>query len=99
MRGNFINQIFWNNYSGIEILINEECKVTIADFMNVKEAADGTKDKKTKNGVQEFGHQTDNSEYFLIKAFEREYLEYQRGGTRNFNYSINQHSISDSHVY
>jgi phage terminase large subunit len=62
MRGNFINAVFAHNEQGLEFIIGNNCSKSIADYMYLKEAADGTKAKiKEKNkdtGVtyEKYGH-------------------------------------------
>jgi PBSX family phage terminase large subunit len=62
MRGMFINAVFDSNYGGLTFAISEKCTNTIADYMFLKEASDGTKSKqKVKNpetGVsyEKYGH-------------------------------------------
>lgn len=86
MRGNFINQVLFNNFDDISITIGEHCKTTINDFIGTKEAADGTKNKetevdpKTKVRYQKYGHLTDCFDYMITSAFSSSYLKYQRGG-------------------
>ncbi len=80
MRGQFINQIFYNNFEGIEISIGSNCKKTINDFTNVKEAPDGTKLKEKKGGVQIVSHFSDCCDYIILEAFKQEFSIYQRGG-------------------
>lgn len=87
MRGNFINTILEKEFLGISLLIDESCKHTINDFINLKEASDGTKNKemetdgKTKVRFQKYGHFTDLTDYLFCSAFANEYATYQRGGT------------------
>lgn len=82
LRCMFIDKIFNNDFTGIEIEISQNCKNLINDLKKVKQAADGTKlkevirDKQTGATFQEFGHCTDAMEYLIIKYFEREYLEF-----------------------
>ncbi|CAB4136156.1 XtmB Phage terminase large subunit [uncultured Caudovirales phage] len=86
MRGNWINQILGHNEGGIEIIINDTCKHSIADYSYLKEASDGTKHKeKTRDpetGVnyEKYGHMSDCSDYLLTFAFITEYNNFQRGG-------------------
>jgi hypothetical protein len=86
MRGNWINTVFEKNLNDIVVVIGENCKLTINDFVNLKEAADGTKNKEmeteptTKVRYQKYGHFTDLFDYFLCSAFGKEYSSYQRGG-------------------
>ena len=86
MRGNFINLILEKEYDGITFGIDENCRMTIADFVNTKEAADGTKNKEmetdptTKVRYQRNGHFSDLTDYFLCRAFAESYAKYQNGG-------------------
>lgn len=86
MRGMFINDIFQNNYKGIELYISEKCSNTIADYLYLKEASDGTKAKiKTKNietavSYEKYGHTSDANDYFICAYFGSEFAQYQKGG-------------------
>lgn len=88
MRGNFINTVFEASFGGIELFIDERCDNTIADYIYLKEASDGTKLKeKAKNndtGVtyEKYGHCSDANDYFICQAFSDEYGDYQRGGKK-----------------
>lgn len=81
-RGNFINEIFSSNIYGIDYTIDESCTKTIADYNNVKEASDGTKEKtKTKHPItkvsyEEYGHLTDTDDYFICEYYKEEYEKY-----------------------
>lgn len=61
-RGQFINAVFSENAQGLEFIVSDKCTNTIADYMFLKMASDGTKAKiKTKNpdtGVsyEKYGH-------------------------------------------
>jgi hypothetical protein len=86
MRGSFINTVLESNYGAIKVVIDRKNKHTINDFVNVKEAPDGTKakiketDPKTLVSFQKWGHFTDLFDYFICQAFINEYNNYQRGG-------------------
>jgi hypothetical protein len=86
MRGNFINTALEKNFDDITIIIGKNCKETINDFTNTKEAEDGTKAKTketnpaTKISYQKNGHFTDLFDYFICSAFRSSYEKYQRGG-------------------
>jgi hypothetical protein len=99
MRGNWINTVLEKELGGITITIDERCKKTINDFVNLKEAADGTKlkemdtDPKTRARFQKVGHFTDLFDYLLVSAFGSEFEAYQRGGTGiNINFGKNKPS-------
>jgi hypothetical protein len=86
MRGDWINTIFEKEYNGIKIVIGTNCKKTINDFIAVKEAPDGTKNKETatdpntKKSFQVVGHFSDLTDYLICSAFSNDFLQYQRGG-------------------
>ena len=85
MRGNFINTILEKEFGGVKIIIGDNCKNTINDFILLKEASDGTKlkemetDAKTKVRYQKVGHFTDLFDYICCTAFAGEFSNYQRG--------------------
>lgn len=85
-RGNFINTIFEKGFNGIEIVIGRNCKYTIEDLTNVKEAADGRKlkqvttDPKTGVSYQKYGHFSDILDYVTVQAFRSDFILYERGG-------------------
>lgn len=85
MRGNWINTIFEKKIGGIKIIIGENCKKTINDFVLLKEAEDGTKSKEmetnptTKVRYQKVGHFTDLFDYLMCSAFAQKFAEYQAG--------------------
>lgn len=84
MRGNFINTAL-EGFEGIKITIGDNCKNSIADFTNVKEAPDGTKaklkvrDSETKVSYEQFGHCSDTFDYLLCEAFKNLFTLYQNG--------------------
>jgi hypothetical protein len=86
IRGQFINNIFCNQTGGIEIIIGENCKNTILDLQNVKQAADDTKlkvtvkDNATGISYQEWGHLSDCMDYAIIRIFSSEFETFRRGG-------------------
>ncbi len=89
MRGNFINTIFEKGYDGIEIIIHLTCVKSIADYVYLKEASDGTKKKEkavnpdTNVSFEKFGHTSDSADYMICYAFANEFLKYQKGGTES----------------
>lgn len=86
MRVDFFNTVLERKYGGIEFGIDERCKLTIQDFMSIKEAADGTKNKEmetdpvSKVRYQKYGHFTDLCDYFICRAFYEDYTNFMRGG-------------------
>lgn len=87
-RGDFMNAVLESEYSGISITIDASCKLMVNDLIGVKEAADGTKDKKMesdpKTGVryQKFGHFSDLLDYLMCYAFAIEYKAFQTGNKK-----------------
>jgi phage terminase large subunit len=83
MRGKWINSIF-ADLREVKVFINENSPLLIADLLNLKEAADGTKFKqKVKDPITEvtsekYGHFTDGMDYFLCEAFS-DYDTFQGG--------------------
>ena len=77
-RRDFINRIFEEKLP-IRIIISDKCKKMIADYMYVKQALDGTKDKhivtdkETGERYQKYGHFSDNADYLLVEAFKNYY--------------------------
>jgi hypothetical protein len=86
MRGDWINTILEKQFNDITITIGTNCKKTINDFISVKEAPDGTKNKETatdpntKKLYQIVGHFSDCFDYLLCSAFANDFTAYQRGG-------------------
>lgn len=87
MRGNFINTVLESNFGDISLIIDPKCKNTINDFINLKEAPDGTKaktketDPTTRVSFQKWGHFTDLFDYFICSVFASDYANYQRGSS------------------
>lgn len=85
MRGNWINTVFEKELHKLRFVIGENCKLAIMDFIKLKEAADGTKnkemqvDEKTKVRSQKYGHFTDLFDYIACSAFGNEFAKYQAG--------------------
>lgn len=85
LRGQFINEIFKNNFGGIRILVDDSCTNMIDDLMYCQEASDGTKFKqrirdKESNLTHELrGHFTDALDYMLCRLFINEWRAYKRG--------------------
>ena len=98
MRGMWINTVLEKGIGGIKIIIGDNCKKTINDFINTKEAADGTKNKEMETNAnkvrfQKVGHFTDLFDYLLCTAFANDFVNYQRGDIQNsFTFGKNKHS-------
>lgn len=86
MRGKWINAVF-ADLREIKVFISEESPLFVSDLLNLKEAADGTKykqkvkDENTGVTSEKYGHFTDGMDYFLCKAFESDYMNFQKGGS------------------
>jgi len=67
----FINEIYENNYSGWSIVIADHCKISIDDYITVKEDMDGkmlkkkVKDETTEVTYEPHGHFSDAKRYFI----------------------------------
>lgn len=83
LSGDFVNAVFENNFDMLQITIGENCKESISDYIETKEAADGgiakirVKDSVTKITFEENGHITDTLRYFIAEAFKDSYRKYQ----------------------
>ena len=107
-RQQFMNTVFWNQkrkepYLGITILISPDCKITIQDYVNVKEDPKGAgkyKEKQTdsESGIssQKYGHMSDTGDYFICYAFMAEYAKYQNGD-KVFNVTIGKNVSKNSY--
>ena len=84
MRGMWINTVMEKEIGGIRVIINNECKRTINDLIQLKEAADGTKHKEMETNAagvryQRVGHFSDLLDYIMCSAFASEFTQYQKG--------------------
>jgi PBSX family phage terminase large subunit len=86
VRGDFMNEVMASNYENMMFIIDESLKDAINEYMNVKEAPDGTKlkenvnDKTTGVKYQPWGHISDLGDYMVCEAFRNQFLTFQRGG-------------------
>ncbi len=75
----FINDILSKKIKEFSIEINENCKTSINDYINVKKDKDGNIDKSEKdiktNG-QKYGHLTDAFKYFICEYLYDEFESY-----------------------
>tara|TARA_R110002020_G_scaffold3468_3_gene15427 strand:- start:5877 stop:7328 length:1452 start_codon:yes stop_codon:yes gene_type:complete len=85
-RGEFINEIFAGNVPEASILIGSECNNTVADYLYLKEDADGLKfkekttDKATKVRFEKYGHTSDANDYLHLEIFKPYFSRFIRGG-------------------
>jgi hypothetical protein len=81
IRGQFINEIFSDNQSGLRIEIDSSCINTLNDLIYIKESADSKKvkekvtDKTTGQTYEKYGHLSDCLDYTVCTLFN---LEFQR---------------------
>lgn len=93
MRGKWINEVFDHKEGALTFIIGEKCVNSIADYMYLKEASDGTKakikekNKETNVTFERYGHTSDANDYLLCYAFSGEFAKYQHGGAK-FEYTI-----------
>jgi hypothetical protein len=77
----WINEIFAANEGGISISIDSKCRESINDYQFCEEAQDGTMKKNKVDGIELLGHISDTFRYFMCKAFEKEFLQFQNKNT------------------
>lgn len=86
MSASFFNSILEDNTQGLSFGADKDSRKAISDFENTKEDKNGKIDKTTvRNPVtkityQPYGHFVDLTRYFLCSVYEKEYLQFQRGG-------------------
>lgn len=79
----FINEIYEVGINGYNITISDSCKVSIEDYLTVKQAPDGTmlkpKEKNTLTGkmYETHGHFSDAKRYFIIELLKEEWNKYK----------------------
>lgn len=100
MRGNFINDIFANQFDDISINLYENSVYLKNDLLFGKEDSDGTKlkEKVKENDVtyEKYHHFSDTMDYFICKAFASSYQKFQTGDNTIFNRRIGRNTKSDS---
>jgi len=85
-RGEFINEIFAGKIEDVDIIIGENCTNTTADYLYLKEAADGTKfkekttDKISKVRYEKYGHTSDANEYLYCEILKPQFKQFLTGG-------------------
>jgi hypothetical protein len=99
MRANWMNTVFEKQVGNLQIVIAENCKTAINDFILTKEDENGGKNKKTitdpqtKVSYQPNGHFCDLLEYFMCSKFASQFARWQAGGAVNsITYGRNTHS-------
>ena len=75
----FTNKLLAVGYKNIKITISPKCKNLIKDLEFLKEAPDGgkliekTKDERTGQSYEKYGHTSDSMRYFFVGAFPNLY--------------------------
>lgn len=83
MSGSFVNDIYEAELYGYSITIGDNCKVSIDDYINVKEDPNGKmlkvkiKDKETGISYEPYGHFSDAKRYFITTLLKVEYEKYR----------------------
>lgn len=89
MSGEFINAIFDKIFPGIDILIDEKCKVSIEDYMSVQKDVNGgilktrIKNKVTMQTYEEHGHISDTLRYVIVGMLRDDFLLFSNRRKRN----------------
>jgi hypothetical protein len=89
--GDFVNAIYSDQYQGVSITINEDCRVSINDYVHVKQDRDGgmlkkrITDAKTKASYEEHGHFSDTKRYFIVECFKDVFHQYKNRFNANTN--------------
>ena len=89
MSGEFINAIFDNIITDIRIIIGENCKVSIEDYMCVQKDENGAilktkvKNKITMQTYEEHGHLSDTFRYVVCDLVREQFLSFSNRRKRN----------------
>lgn len=89
MSGEFINAIFDDIIPGYEIVIGENCKTSIEDYMSVQKDVNGAilktkvKNKITMQTYEEHGHISDTFRYIVTDVLRDEFLLFSNRRKRN----------------
>lgn len=89
MSGEFINAIFDEIMPGYEIVIGDNCKTSIEDYMSVQKDVNGAilktkvKNKITMQTYEEHGHISDTFRYIVTDILRDEFLLFSNRRKRN----------------
>lgn len=89
MSGEFINAIFDAVLPGLQITIDENCKVSTEDYMSVQKDVNGgilktkVKNKITMQTYEEHGHISDTLRYVVVDMLREEFLLFSNRRKRN----------------
>ena len=97
LSGDFVNAIFEVNYDGLEIIINEQCKESLNDYIITKQDRDGgvlkkrITDPKTGASYEPNGHFVDLVRYFITQTCKDSFERFKR----RFDPDQERHVIGD----
>lgn len=99
----FVNGLY-EGFDGWSITIDESCRESITDYLNVKADEDGgtLKEKaKSPSGAvyEKFGHFSDTKRYVLYGSMPNEYRRYLNRFSNNFDLSNNINIFDDNFTY
>lgn len=86
LRTMWIDEVFRTGIGGVELVIGENCPLTIADLQYTKQAPDKTKAKEeatdpvTRKKYQKRGHFSDIVDYSMTTSFADAWAGYRKGG-------------------
>ena len=89
MSGEFINAIFEGVFEDLAIYIDEECGVSIEDYLSVQKDANGAilktkvKNKITGQTYEEHGHLSDTFRYIVCDVLRDQFLAFSNRRKRN----------------
>lgn len=89
MSGEFINAIFDGILPGLSIIIGDECKTSIEDYMSVQKDVNGAilktkvKNKTTMQTYEEHGHLSDTFRYLCVDVLREQFLAFSNRRKRN----------------
>ncbi len=89
MSGEFVNAVLDSTLPGLEITIDENCRVSIEDYMSVQKDVNGAilktkvKNKITMQTYEEFGHLSDTLRYVVIDVLREQFLLFSNRRKRN----------------
>ena len=73
---NFVNKIFREGYEDIRFRMDESCKNSKNDFLNLKEDSKGKTLKAKTDGVELLGHPSDATRYMAVELYSNRYEEF-----------------------
>lgn len=89
LTGEFINAIFDGGVAGLSIIIGNECRNSIDDYLSVQKDANGAilktkvKNKVTNQTYEEHGHLSDTFRYLIADIWKEQYTIFSNRRRRN----------------